>query len=208
MSDFHDVSLPAKFSRGAVGGPERRTTIVEQSNGYEHRNATWKNSRHKFSISMVGRDFNELHVLKAFWEARGGELYGFRFRDLSDYKSCPPLDQITFADQSLGQGDGVRRSFPLWKRYGDQWAHWDRRISKPVIGSILVGVDGVQVSGWSFDESECAVLFDVAPGVGAEITAGFLFDVPVRFDVAGLPMDFLSMSRGAVTSIQLIEVRV
>lgn len=43
---FHEVRFPDNISRGARGGPERRTQIVELASGDE-RNASWANSRRR-----------------------------------------------------------------------------------------------------------------------------------------------------------------
>jgi uncharacterized protein (TIGR02217 family) len=44
------------------------------------------------------------------------------------------------------------------------------------------------------------------PGVGAAVTAGFLFDVPVRFDTDYLEVDLSAFAAGAIPSIPLIEI--
>ena len=51
------------------------------------------------------------------------------------------------------------------------------------------------------------MLFDVAPGAGAAVTAGYLFDVPVRFGEDRLEINRASFLAGAAPSVPLIEVR-
>lgn len=48
---------------------------------------------------------------------------------------------------------------------------------------------------------------DVAPGVGAAVTVGFLFDVPVRFDTDRLDVELTSFDAAEAPNIPLIEVR-
>jgi hypothetical protein len=49
---FHEVRFPDTISRGARGGPERRTQIVELASGDEERNASWANSRRRYDVSL------------------------------------------------------------------------------------------------------------------------------------------------------------
>src|SRR3546814_12749328 len=83
-------------------------------------------------------------------------------------------------DQPLGVGDGVTSAFQLCKYYGSGSEAQQRLITRPVAGSILVGVDGVAVSGWSH-LGKGVIDFDGAPAEGAVLTCGFSFDVPVCF---------------------------
>ncbi len=87
---FHEVRFPDNISRGARGGPERRTQIVELASGDEERNASWANSRRRYDVAYGIRRADDLAAVVAFFEARNGRLHGFRFKDWGDYKSCLP----------------------------------------------------------------------------------------------------------------------
>ena len=87
---FHEVRFPEAIGRGARGGPERRTQVVELASGDEERNASWANSRRRYDVSYGIRRADDLAAVVAFFEARNGRLHGFRFRDWSDYRSGPP----------------------------------------------------------------------------------------------------------------------
>ena len=84
---FHEVRFPDNISRGARGGPERRTQIVELASGDEERNASWANSRRRYDVAYGIRRADDLATVVAFFEARNGRLHGFRFKDWGDYKS-------------------------------------------------------------------------------------------------------------------------
>ena len=51
------------------------------------------------------------------------------------------------------------------------------------------------------------VTFDAAPGAGVLVTAGFEFDVPVRFDTDRLDVTWDLDRLGSIASIPLVEVR-
>lgn len=205
---FHEVRFPDNISRGARGGPERRTQIVELASGDEERNASWASSRRRYDVSYGIRRADDLAVVVAFFEARNGRFYGFRFKDWADHRSCLPSQVISSTDQQIGVGDGMTTSFQLAKRYASGGQSWARSITKPVAGTVQIALNGVsQGSGWSIDVETGVVTFDAAPSDGIAITAGFEFDVPVRFDSDALDVTLDIERLGSITSIPLLEIR-
>lgn len=205
---FHEIRFPDDISRGARGGPERRTTIVELASGDEERNASWANSRRRYDVSYGIRRADDLAKVVAFFEARNGRLHGFRFKDWSDYRSCLPSQTPAATDQVIGTGDGTTTSFQLVKRYASGAQFWTRAITRPVAGSVIIALNGAaQTSGWSVDPATGVISFAAAPGDGIAITAGFEFDVPVRFDSDALDVTLDIERLGSITSIPLLEIR-
>lgn len=205
---FHEVRFPDNISRGARGGPQRRTQIVELSSGDEERNASWADSRRRYDASYGIRRADDLHAVVEFFEARNGRLHGFRFKDWGDYKSSLPSRAVSDEDQRIGIGTGSQTTFHLRKRYGSDEHHWWRTIRKPVAGSVRIAVDAVELfSGWSVDTTTGVVTFAAAPAAGVVITAGFEFDVPVRFDSDLLDVTLDIERLGSIASIPLIEIR-
>ena len=205
---FHDVRFPDTISRGARGGPERRTQVVELASGDEERNASWANSRRRFDVAYGIRRADDLAAVVAFFEARNGRLHGFRFKDWGDHKSCPPSQAIDASDQQIGTGTGAATTFALLKHYVSGAQFWTRAIAKPVAGSVRLALDGVaQMTGWSVDAATGRVSLNTAPGAGVAITAGYEFDVPVRFDTDTLDVTLDLERLGSITSIPLIEIR-
>jgi uncharacterized protein (TIGR02217 family) len=205
---FHEVRFPDSISRGARGGPERRTQIVELASGDEERNASWANSRRRYDVSYGIRRADDLAAVVAFFEARNGRLHGFRFKDWSDYKSGLPSNVRSPLDQAIGTGDGTTTAFQLVKHYTSGAQSWTRTITKPVAGSVRLALGGVeQASGWSVDATSGVVTFASAPDAGVAVTAGFEFDVPVRFDSDTLDVTLDIERLGSITSIPLVELR-
>lgn len=209
---MHDVRFPPRLSRGATGGPERRTDIVVLGSGREERNTRWADSRRRYNAGTGARTLDDLYEMTAFFEARGGQLNAFRWKDLADYKSSRPSQPITQLDQFVGRADGVETVFPLRKRYGDGASEYWRDIRLPVVSSLRVAVDGVEViipEAVAFDPSVFALRFtpQAIPPAGSTITAGFEFDVPVRFDTDRLEISVSSFQHGVIPSIPVVEVR-
>lgn len=210
--NFHEVRFPTAIARGAMGGPERRTEIVALGSGHEQRNTRWADSRRVYNAGYGIRSLDELSTVIQFFEERRGRLYGFRWRDPSDWKSCPPSATLSNTDQVIGTGDGNQATFQLVKTYGSDHAPWVRDIAKPVSGSVVVAVDGVaQVEGAAFSVSFASglvtFLAGAIPAVGQTITAGYEFDVPVRFDTDKLEVNVQGLRHGAIPSIPIVEVR-
>lgn len=208
MSNFHEVRFPLEIAFASSGGPERKTEVVALGSGFEERNAVWANSRRRYDVGYGIKSLDDIHTVLAFFEARLGKLYGFRFRDFADYKSCAPLQTAAATDQTIGGGDGSTKTFQLKKSYASGGAAWVRSILKPVSGSVCVAVNGTALtSGWSVDTATGIVSFDTAPASGAAVTAGFAFDVPVRFDTDKLSVSLVDFNAGRVPSIPLVEIR-
>jgi uncharacterized protein (TIGR02217 family) len=205
---FHEVRFPDTISRGARGGPERRTQIVELASGDEERNASWANSRRRYDVSYGIRRADDLAAVVAFFEARNGRIYGFRFKDWADHRSCLPSQAPSPMDQQIGTGDGVTTIFQLTKRYASGGQSWSRAITKPVAGTVQIALNALpQPGGWSADHKTGLVSFDTAPSSDIAITAGFEFDVPVRFDSDALDVTLDIERLGSITSIPLLEIR-
>lgn len=207
---FHEVRLPARLAFGSTGGVERRTEIVTLGSGFERRSTPWAHGRRRYLIGANLRSLDDMATLTAFFEARQGRLYGFRFRDFADFKSCAPSEAVTPLDQGLGVGDAVLTTFALNKRYGEGETAPSRRIHKPVDGTVRVAVDGGEVDPSAFDvDLATGVISLVAPpAAGAVVTAGFEFDVPVRFDADRIDVTLESFAAGRMAAVPLIEVRV
>ena len=206
MSEFHEARLPARLAFGCTGGIERRTEVVTLASGFERRTSPWAMGRRRYLIATAARPLDEAAELVAFFEARGGRLAGFRFRDPMDFKSCAPSAQPAATDQAIGTGDGARTVFQLTKAYGTAV----RAIAKPVAGTVKVAVAGVALAGGAFgvDATTGLVTLATAPAAGAAVTAGFEFDTPVRFDLDRLDVTLEGFSAGRVSACALVEVRV
>jgi len=196
------------MSLGARGGPERATEVVTLASGREERNSRWLHSRRRYNAGYGVKSRADMAAVLAFFEERRGRFHSFLWRDGLDHSSNG-TEAPTALDQAIGTGDGETVSFALTKRYGASFDPYMRTITKPVAGTVLVAVTGVALSATDFsvDPLTGVVTLDVAPAVEAAVTAGFLFDVPVRFDIDRLDVELTSFDAAEIPSIPLIEVR-
>ena len=208
---FHEVRFPASLSFGSVGGPERRTEVVTLANGFEERNTPWEHSRRRYDAGVAMRSLDDIETLIAFFEARRGQMYGFRWKDWSDYKSGRATAAPDVLDQAIGTGDGRTTRFQLSKTYrsGDQ--QYRRPICKPVAGTVRVGLEQDALrEGVDFevDTTTGIVTLVHAPAEGMTVFAGFEFDVPVRFDTDRIQTSVASFQAGDAPSVPVVEVQV
>jgi uncharacterized protein (TIGR02217 family) len=211
LESFHDIRFPVAVSFGATGGPERKTEIVLMSSGREQRNARLFASRRRYDAGTGIRSLADLYDVITFFEARRGSLHGFRFRDPFDMKSGRPDAMPEADDQEIGTGDGITRTFQLRKVYGEGADAYQRSVTRPVAGTVRIAVDGSEKAegdDFAIDLVTGIVTFGEgeAPGAGEVVTAGFEFDVPVRFDVEQLSVSLASFKAGQIPNIPLIEI--
>lgn len=206
---FHAIRFPLEVALGARGGPERLTDVVTLRSGAEERNSRWADSRRRYNAGYGVKSRADMLAVLAFFEERRGRFHAFLWRDGLDNSSHPTGGVPTPADQVIGAGDGTRKSFALTKTYGQGFDPYRRPITKPVAGSVRVAVAGVERSAGQFtvDSLTGLVTLTSAPATGASVTAGFLFDVPVRFDTDRLDIDLVSFDAAEAPDIPLIEVR-
>ncbi|MGE0410358.1 MAG: TIGR02217 family protein [Amphiplicatus sp.] len=207
MTQFHEVLFPVDIAFNSEGGPTRRTEIVTLVSGHEERNSPWAASRRGYNAGYGVKSLADIEAVIAFFEARKGRLHGFRFRDPFDHKSCPLANDPQANDQIVAIGDGAETQFQLYKTYQSGGAAAARPIRKPVAGSVLAAVGGAGAP-FTLDETTGIITFDDPPAASAVITAGFLFDTPVRFDADSLRINLAAFRAGDIPSIPLIEVLV
>lgn len=206
---FHQVRFPIDIALGARGGPRRITDIVPLVSGHEERNSRWLHSRRYFDAGYGIKNRADLQTVVAFFEERRGRFHSFLWRDGLDHSSAAAGQPLTAVDQALGTGDGSSTVFQLTKRYGATFDPYDRVITKPVAGTVLIALDGVPLdpSEFEVDDLSGEVTFDTAPAEDAVLTAGYEFDVPVRFDTDRLDVELASFDAAQALSIPVIEVR-
>lgn len=208
---FHAVQFPTDISWGSRGGPGYFTNIIELDSGIEERVARRSRARRRYDASYGVSRYSQLAALVAFYIARKGPYAGFRYKDWQDFTSAENGKTASaFTDQTIGTGDGTTKVFQLVKRYSSGGQTEVRNITKPVTDSVQVSVNGtLQTSGWTVDTETGLVTFTTAPTSGHVITAGFQFDVPVRFGAEiddGIFVALENFSTGSVDSIPLIEI--
>lgn len=204
-----DVRLPDKWSKGSAGGPEFLTDVVPLASGGEYREQRWARPLWKYEIAHNIKRIEQIAELRAFHLARRGAANSFLLKDWIDYTSAiDGLSAPTMLDQPLGTGTGAQTSFNLIKRYPDAVSPYDRLIKWPVTGTLLIAVNGVaKVSGVAVNRGTGVVTLTPAPAAAAVITAGFQFDVPVRFEDDWLSVSWDTINSRSAGSVPLVEVR-
>lgn len=202
--------FPDDVSYGSSGGPTYRTTTIELLSGHEQRNKEWAYPRHIYNVGWGARRNSQFGELIQWYHAVSGRLKGFRYKDWLDYNSkdfpaADGSDVIDDEDQLVKTADGVQTVFQLIKTYTVGTETQIRLITRPVSGTVVVAVDGTPASP-TIDHSLGTLTFGVAPTNGQVITAGYEFDVPVRFENDVLDSAVESYDN-IDTNIKVLEIR-
>jgi len=211
MNAFDDVLYPLALPLNVQVAPEFSTNVITTASGHERRNTLWSDARLRFDVGPGVRSDDDLGKLIAFFRARRGAARGFRLQDPCDFSSNGMTGTPTPTDQLLGVGDGKTLRFNLVKRYGEDALGSDgqqtRRITRPRVGSVMISVKGIAVTtGWTLGDGG-AITFVAPPEPGSDVRAGFLFDVPVRFEQDRLNIIGTSFQAGEAPSVPAIELK-
>jgi len=110
MSGFHEVRFPDNIAFGATGGPEFATTVVVTGPGHEQWNVNWAEARGRWNVGSGLKNQQQLDELIAFFRARKGRAYGFRFEDWTDCGARSPKEVDEYgARPSAPQASVARR---------------------------------------------------------------------------------------------------
>ena len=199
---FHEIRFPEDISYGATGGPGYQTDVVTTSSGGEQRSQNWAQARCKYQAAHGVKTEEQIRSLIAFFRARKGKAYGFRYKDWADYRA---------QNEYIAIGDGETRIFQLQKTYADAAGYTDvRTIRKPVFGTVRVFLDGEERldGSWAVDATTGKITFAEPVAAGAVLTASFEFDVPVRFDTDDMPLNLDSWQVYSWNNIPVVEVKI
>lgn len=208
MQGFDDISFPAAIALNSMAGPEFSTEVTETAGGFETRNQNWQGARLRFNVATGVRTRADYEILLAFFYGRAGRARGFRFRDWSDDRSCDLSATPAATDQVLGVGDGANQFFQLRKSYVSGPITYQRKITRPVAGTVRVGLGGInQTSGWTVDSDTGLVMFTTPPVAGIAVSAGFEFEVPARFDIDRLEPIHMFTDVVQLPELPVVEIR-
>jgi len=200
MPSFHDVRLPENIERGAMGGPEFKTTIMATPGGLEKRNIDWSRTRASWDVGYGIQMKEDFEVIINFFYARMGRAYGFRFKDWTDFEIA--------SEQSIGTGDGVEKSYQIYKQYISGGYFYNRDIKKPIAGTVQVYLDSVlQGGGFSIDYGTGIITFNTAPASNVNVGVICEFDVPVRFDMDKFDLNAEMWNVASIPNISLVELK-
>lgn len=223
---FLDVYMPDEVpGYPCISAPRTKTTIQVNAGGNERRNQEWEHPLHRFVLpEALARDWTVVEDLKKHWLITAGPYYSFPWRDPLDKASCDLLaanepdetlgGRISETDQFIGTANGFTDTFQLIKTYSRGGQAYDRTIHLPVLSTVVVAIDGVLVDDADYTVTRPGgeIVFGIPPEEPEEgpgiITAGFLFDVEVRFESDDqLETLVRTWQAGGFSDLTLVEVR-
>lgn len=181
----------------------------ESDSGHDTVVSRYSSPLHQYDVAYGLQTKAQVSALQTFFFARRGPAYGFRFQDFQDYTTAADhISAPTSVDQNIDVGNGSTVQFQLVKNYNYSGLGFVRTITKPVAGTVSVALNGVTQATNLYDVclTSGRIWFATAPGNGVVITAGFQFDVPVRFLEDVTTMRYETQSSWVIESIPLLEM--
>jgi uncharacterized protein (TIGR02217 family) len=208
---FHDVLFPPSISMGAVGGPRFSTTVTTLSGGTEQRNINWAQARGEWDVSHGLKTDQQVEELLAFFHARFGKAFGFRFKDWSDYRLPRWIDVP--GDLApipvLFTTDGTTNIVQIVKVYSDLAGFYRRPITKPVVGTVQMLDNGTQTFDFTVDNTTGIITLGstLAHTTGHQVAVVCEFNVPCRFDTDDMKLTTTMVDNFSWASIPVVETR-
>jgi uncharacterized protein (TIGR02217 family) len=200
---FHDIVWSHALSFGSISGVQFNTDIVSMNSGFEQRNSRWRYGYRRFDLTIGPIRLQDMSQIKMFFDARQGRLNGFLFRDWVDNHTGEIEPSAT--DEVLGTDEDNRQIFPLYKTYGNT----TKRIFKPQREGFRLAIDGVERQidrDYTVDTANGIVHLMQPLGQREQLTVGFWFYIPVRFDTDFLAIELVSFETARIASLPLVEL--
>lgn len=181
---FIDQRLDEDIEQGATGGPSFLTTVMALSGGQEKRNIEWQFPRQEWDISFGIQSAADFEQVKNMFYNTFGRALGFRFKDWTDYQIGDPVGYVAVDSQSIGVFASGNKVFQMFKTYTIGAYSMNRKITRPVQGTLKVYIDNVlktETTDYTVDYSTGIISF-VATHDTSTASISTEFDVPVRFD--------------------------
>lgn len=207
-----DARLSRDIEVGAIARPRYSTDVITMESGAEFRVPRWRYPLFTFEFDLEpGNQDTEddeeaelaayqqqtLRELVNLWHCAGGMGETFLFRHWGDYRAV---------DNLIGLGDGATTEFQLYRVYTVGAVSRQRKITRPVAGTVTAEVNGVPTAV-TVDTETGLITFGAPPANTAQITASFEFDLPVRFDSDSIELVALTLNLDQPVNITLVEVR-
>lgn len=197
---IHAVRLPTDVERGAQGGPEFSTIVNRGDGGKVTTNQNWQYPLFKGDISYGIQNLTDFAAVRNFFYSRRGRMYGFLFRDWSDYLVTDP--------EQIGVGNGSETDFDCSVTYDDDILPFTRPITRPIEATMDVYVNNVLVNpaNWSLLTGGLIRLATPAPN-GHTVKWTGEFDVPVQFMTDHFRVVMQTFESGEIPALPIREVR-
>lgn len=198
--NFHDIRMPQFIESFATGRAEFATSCVATLSGREVRNLDREYSKQKYSIKNCRLSSTEFEQFSAFFRARRGSNFSFRFRDNFDYQATKQL-----IGKGNGKGNGGSQQFQLIKRYEDAVLPYFRVITKPVRGSCEFFCNNIPIEG-AVDYNNGLVILANPLAQAQILIANYFFEVEVRFSLDSFEYHYSADGSIELSEIELLEV--
>ena len=181
---YVDIEFPERIAFGAQSDPMWSTNLVSTIGGSEYTNQNWQDCRHVYDVSLAIRTATEYATVRSHFHQVRGRAKSFPFKDFLD---C----QVTSSQGVVDDAEDASEGYQLFKRYGSGADLYDRKITRPVSGTLTIY--RTRSATTTNVTADCTIdyeggTFTVTGHVGGDVyTWAGEFRVPVRYDSDRLP---------------------
>ncbi len=204
---LHHVRLAETLALSVRRAQQFTTEIVTAASGFEIRNARRAMARRHYILESGPIALSEGQKLSAFFNTRRGRQFGFLLRDWMDEHSGN--DAAINNDAPLLPIADAVNSFALIKTYASETGDIQRRIFKPRRDGFKLSAHGraLQIDkDFTLDTVRGRVTMTENNYHAADLSAGFYFDTPVRFDSDRLEIERLEGDMVRIRAVPIIEL--
>lgn len=172
---YYDLIFPRCIAYGSTGSPRYVTEKVEVDSGAEQRNQRRVYPRHEYKIEMENVPANEIAEIMNLWHVCAGDHIGFLFLDPMDHTSANTDDSLSgtdvaMTDQLVAVAVGTQSDYPLYKYYSAGGHDMRRRIRYPDPETLVVAVDGYEITSWLYSYDDCLLRFQTPVTLTASLS--------------------------------------
>lgn len=200
------TEFPKRIALGISCRPGWLTSVVQTQNGSESRNQNWLKTRHSYDASLAVRTVTDYREVQNHFHMARGRLHSWPLKDPLDHRVEASQGVVASTTENSPLGN------QLYKRYGSGSFAYDRKITRPISGTIQVYENGtLRTEGvdYTLDYSTGEIFTGIS--ISTLRWAG-QFYTPCRYDTDELPASLVQKTPQGeylvqVDGIPIVEVR-
>lgn len=161
MAEFLDEKFPENINYGSGFATRHAANIVMTAGGFEYRNLVHPYVKASLDVDFTRQRDEVIQKIIALNMRANGTYRSFRVKNFLDFSTNNYRDVPTAFDQPMALVSAGVYQITRWYGTSTDPQASRRRIRKPVVGSVLVGVNGelMSASNYSLDNTTGIVTF-------------------------------------------------
>ena len=197
---FINSNLPLDISNNSTFEVSFNTNIVNFANGMELRNQLLKSPKLKYKVNYNNLSKKDAQRIMSFFYECQGMMNSFRIRNWLD-------SELNKEFIYLENGQEIKQ-IQIIKKYNQNNSQYIRKITKPVLNSLALFVNELELSNNSYNINEQNGLISLNQSLknNDKLSISCIYDDEVRFANDNIIFNVDDSGLFAINNIELIEV--